>query len=179
MPRSSGYLRRLLYSGLFAALTAVLSFVRIPLPFSAVPVTGQSLGTMMAGLLLGPWPGALSQLIYVLVGAAGMPVFGGMGGPAMLIGPTGGYLLGMIPGAFVTGWLARSSRPVRMTAACLIGGVVVVHLLGVWWLSRVASLDAAAALMTGSIPFWPGDVLKTAAAVGLALRLRRVGLGTD
>jgi len=175
LPGSSAYLRRLLYAAFFAALTAVLSFVRMPLPFSPVPVTAQSLGTMLAGLLLGGWPAALSQLVYVLVGTAGLPVFGGMGGPGILVGPTGGYLVGMIPGAFVTGQLAgSSSHPLRLTVACLLGGVLVVHMTGVWWLSRVGSLDLRAAAMTGSLPFVPGDAVKVLAAVALARRLRGV-----
>ncbi len=175
MQNSSLNLRCLLQVGLFAALTAVLSFVRIPLPFSPVPITGQTLGTMLAGLLLGSWAGALSQLIYVLVGLSGLPVFGGMAGPAVLAGPTGGYLVGMICGAFVVGALrGNTEQALRMFAGCLVGGILVVYIFGVWWLSRVAGLNLTAAVMSGAVPYLPGDVLKSLAAVGLALRLRPI-----
>ena len=87
--------RSLALAGMMAALTAVLAYIRIPLPFSPVPVSAQTLAVMFAGALLGARLGAFSQLVYVLMGAVGLPVFaGGQGGPAVLAGPTGGYLIG-------------------------------------------------------------------------------------
>ena len=94
---------------LFAALIVVLSLVPpIPLPAIPVPVTLQTLGAMLAGAMLGPVRGALACLLYLALAAIGLPVLpGGRGGMGAFLGPTGGFLIGMPIGAFVTGWLAR------------------------------------------------------------------------
>ncbi|MFO8061141.1 MAG: biotin transporter BioY [Bacillota bacterium] len=168
-----GDVRTLLRIGLLAAVTAALSFLRVPLPFSPVPVTGQTLGTMLAGLVLGPRDGALSQLVYVLMGAVGAPIFGGMGGAAVLVGPTGGYLVGMIPGAWLTGEVSRrGSGTVLSLAGCLLGAVAVVYGFGTWRLARVMGIDLRAALVLGALPYLPGDLVKALAAVGIAARMR-------
>ncbi len=165
--------RILLHVALFAAVTTVLSFVRIPIPLSPVPITGQTLGTMMAGLFLGARYGGLSQLVYVLAGLTGMPVFGGAGGFSVLLGPGGGYLVGMIVGAALTGRVAgRSDGAGRMLLSCLIGGVLAVYIPGVLWLSHVTGVPLQGALVAGALPYIPGDVLKCLAAVSAARKLR-------
>lgn len=160
-------------AGLMAALTAVLAYLRIPLPWSPVPVSGQSLAVMLAGALLGPRLGALSQAVYVLLGAVGLPVYaGGMGGLPVLLGPTGGYLLGFIAGAYVTGHLtgtARPPRPARLALALVLGGVVVVYVPGVLQLALVTGMPLRQAVVLGALPFLPGDALKVVAALA-ALR---------
>ena len=101
-------LRPLVLAGLMAGLTAVLSYLRTPLPFTPVPITGQTLGVMLSGLLLGPRWGFAAQLAYLLLGLAGAPVFaGGSAGPAPLLGPTGGFLLSYPLAAGLTGLLVR------------------------------------------------------------------------
>lgn len=168
-----GDVRVLLRIGLLAAITAALSFLRIPLPFSPVPVTGQTLGTMLAGLVLGPRDGAFSQLVYVLLGFAGIPIFGGMGGATVLLGPTGGYLVGMVAGAWVLGLLsAGRERFIPLFGSCLVGGVVVVYGFGVCHLARVMGIDLSAALTLGALPYLPGDIVKAVVAVSIASRVR-------
>ncbi|HHY31773.1 MAG TPA: biotin transporter BioY [Firmicutes bacterium] len=167
---------------LFAALTSVLAFVSIPLPFSPVPVTAQSFGPMLAGLLLRPREAMLSQLLYVLIGAAGLPVFaGGASGFAVLAGATGGYLSGFVVGAGVTSILAllpqrhatpRRLGPAWLVLACLAGGVVVVYGLGVSQLALVTGLTPTKAIVAGALPFIPGDVLKACIAGLVGWRLR-------
>lgn len=163
--------REVAAAGLLAALTAVLAYVRIPVPWSPVPVSGQSLAVMLAGALLGPRLGALSQAVYVLLGAIGLPVYaGGMGGLPVLLGPTGGYLFGFILGAYVTGRLARTGdrpRPARLVAAFVLGGVLAVYVPGVVQLALVTGTSLRQAVVMGALPFLPGDGLKVAVAVVL------------
>lgn len=162
-------------AGLFAALSGVLAQLHIPLPFTPVPITLQTLAPMLAGLLLGPRYGALSQVVYLALGLAGAPVFaGGQGGPGVLLGPTGGYLLGHILGAWLTGRLAAGSwgrRFPRYAVAAAVGGIMGIYAVGVPWLAVILDLPAGAALAAGALPFLPGDIIKVAAAALLAHRL--------
>lgn len=171
-------LRAMLLTALFAALTAVLSFIRIPLPFTPVPVTGQTMATMLAGAILGPYWGTLSQVLYVAMGMVGLPVFaGGTAGPGVLVGPTGGYLVGFIAGAWVIGTLLPVKHAVgnvRMFLALFTGGVLVVYLFGIPWLAAVAGLSFRQAVLVGALPFLPGDVLKVVAATIMLPRLWRL-----
>ena len=102
-----------IYAAMFAALIAVLGLISIPLPFSPVPVSGQSLGIMLAGSILTAKQAAFSVLTFVLIGAAGVPVFSGLaGGLGVVIGPRGGYYLGFLIGAIVIALLrGQSSNP--------------------------------------------------------------------
>lgn len=175
--------RDLALMAMFAAVTAVLAYVRIPLPFSPVPITGQTFGLMLAGLLLGPRLAALSQAVYLLMGLVGLPVFaGGMAGPGVLAGPTGGYLWAHVPGAYIVGLVAGSRRELsaaRAVTAAAAGGIVAVYVLGVWQLGAVTGMDWRAALAAGALPFLPGDALKAAAAAVVGRRLTAaLGRGT-
>jgi len=165
-------------ASLLGGLTSALAFLVIPLPFSPVPITGQSFGVMLSGLLLGPFYGALSMLIYLAMGCAGFPVFaGGRSGLGTLLGPSGGYLWGFIAGAFVTGLVARLSpgegAPSRWhglvtLCATFLGGIVTVHLFGVTYLAINTGRTLGEALFLGTLPFLPGDVLKALAATMVA-----------
>jgi len=169
---------------MLAAVTSVLAYVRIPLPMSPVPITGQTFGLMLAGLLLGPRLGALSQLVYLLMGLAGLPVFaGGQAGLGVLLGPTGGYLWGHVAGAYVAGLVAGGGARLpqrarkgsigfgRSLLGAVLGGIVAVYVLGVLQLAAVTGMGWQAALMAGAVPFLPGDALKAAAAAAVAVRL--------
>ncbi|MFO7942226.1 MAG: biotin transporter BioY [Bacillota bacterium] len=163
---------RLARIALMVAATATLSFVRIPLPFSPVPITGQTLGTMLAGVLLGASDGALSQAVYVFLGVAGLPLFGGFAGPGVLLGPTGGYLVGLIGGAWITGWLSdRGEGAPFILAGCFLGGVVAVYVPGILWLSHITRMGLAGAFLAGALPYLPGDLLKVLATYLMAARL--------
>ncbi len=170
--------RDLVMVALMASATSVLAYVRIPLPFTPVPVTGQTFGVMLAGALLGPRLGALSMVVYVLLGAVGVPVFAGAeAGPGALAGPTGGYLFGFIVGSFVTGLLVERcprSSTWYYFLAITAGGIIVVYTLGVAQLMAVTGLGLAEALWAGAVPFLPGDLLKAAVASTIAPRLKRV-----
>ena len=164
------------YAAMFAAVTAVLGFVSIPLPFSPVPVSGQSLGIMLAGSILTARQAAFSVLTFVLIGAAGVPVFSGMtGGLGVVLGPRGGYYLGFFVGAIVITLLRGQNNNLwRLIPANLAGGIVVVYIFGVAWLSHVTGMGLEKALMAGALPFIPGDLLKVFAAsfIGAAVNKR-------
>jgi biotin transport system substrate-specific component len=162
---------------LMAAVTAVAAQITIPLPFSPVPFTMQVLAVLLSGMLLGARNGALSQLVYVLVGAAGAPVFAGFsGGLGVIFGPTGGYLLSYPLAAalagLAAGTVARASRRRALLAGFLWGcaGLAAIYAVGATWLAAVTGLPPLAALAQGVLPFVPLDLVKTglAAAVGTA-----------
>jgi len=147
-------------------LIALSAQVAILLPFSPVPVTGQTLAVLLVGALLGSRRGSLAVLTYVLQGLAGLPVFaGGAFGLARLLGPTGGYLVGFVAAAFLVGLLAERGwdRRVSTTAAAMTLGNLVIYATGALWLAAfVGGLDQALAM--GVAPFIPGDLLKIGAA---------------
>lgn len=159
---------------LFAALIIVLGTVLVPLP-GGVPITGQTLGVMLAGLVLGARRAPFAILIVLAVAAVGLPVLaGGRGGLGVFVGPTAGYLLGWVVGAMVIGAIAHSGRFTwwRAGAATLIGGILVVYLFGIpvqAWVTGVP-LDLTA---LSSLAFLPGDLIKAALATVLAVALRR------
>lgn len=167
-----------IYAAMFAALTAVLGLISIPLPFSPVPVSGQSLGIMLAGSILTIRQAGFSVLTFVLIGAVGVPVFSGLtGGLGVVIGPRGGYYLGFLVGAMVIGLLrGKRDNPWRLALANLVGGVVVVYLFGVAWLSFVTGMGLEKAVMAGALPFIPGDLFKVFAAtfIGTAINKRLI-----
>lgn len=140
-----------------AALTALAARIAIPLPGTAVPFTLQVVAVMLTGVLLGSRGGAASQLLYLAVGLAGVPVFAAGGGAAYLFGPTGGYLLAFPVAAAVAGQFATDDR-VSVRALGLVLSVAVIHLGGMAWLSVIAGREVAFA--TGVAPFLAGDVLK-------------------
>ncbi len=160
---------------LFAALAAVLALVTIPLPFSPVPVTGQTLALMLAGVLLSPRHATLSMTIYILLGAAGAPVFaGGTGGLTALLGPAGGYLAGFIPGAAIIAFLRGNNRLPRLAAAVFCGGMLAVYIPGTLWLSHVTGMGLVSAFTVGTLPYVPGDLAKLLVATSCGVRLRHL-----
>ncbi|NLB73307.1 MAG: biotin transporter BioY [Firmicutes bacterium] len=174
--------RNLTRVAMFTALMCVLAYVFLQLPISPVAISAQTFGVMLAGLVLEPNLAALSQALYVLLGALGLPVFaGGASGIGILIGPKGGYLWGFIVGAYVTAAMIQKSEkngkpiPLLMLAfASLIGGVIVVYAIGVLQLAVVAELPFRTAFAVGVLPFIPGDLAKVITASLIARRLRSV-----
>lgn len=145
-------------------LTALAAQISIRLPFSQVPVTGQTLAVLLVGALLGSRRGALSMIAYLTQGLLDLPVFaGGMSGVAYALGPTGGYLIGFVGAAWVTGRLAERGwdRHVLSTALAMAIGNLVLYAFGLAWLSIYVGKNA---LALGVLPVLPGDVLKLALA---------------
>lgn len=161
---------------IFAALITVLGTVSVPLP-GGVPVTAQTLAVMLAGTVLGARKAPLAVLIVLALAAAGLPVLsGGRGGIGVFMGPTAGYLVGWVLGAFVIGLIAhRQNRPPRwgrVAAGTLIGGIAVIYLFGVPVQALVTGVDPVITLVS-SAAFLPGDLLKVALATALTLALHR------
>src|SRR5881397_85273 len=153
-----------------AALVAVAAQVSIPLPGTPVPLTLQPLAVLLVGGLLGPALGAASMILYLALGAAGLPVFTpyGLPGLARLIGPTGGYLLAYPVAASAVGKIAGDGRRVARLALGLLTGLALIHLGGLAQL-LILTGSAASALRLGTLPFVIGDLLK----LGIALLVLR------
>lgn len=158
----------------FAALIIVLGMVTIPLP-GGVPITGQTLGVMLAGLVLGARRAPLAVLLVLALAAVGLPVLaGGRGGLGVFVGPTAGFLIGWIAATIVIGLIAYSGRFTwwRAAIAVVVGGIGAVYLFGVPVLAFVTGADLGGTALS-SLVFLPGDLLKATAAVALAVALRR------
>ncbi|UMZ74593.1 biotin transporter BioY [Natranaerofaba carboxydovora] len=159
-------IKDLVLMALFAALTGVLSFIYIPIPFSPVPVTAQTVSPMLAGVLLGPKKAAMSQLVYIFLGVVGLPIFAGFrSGPAVLFGESGGYLVGFVVGSYVIGLIyqllnERCNSIISSTLSIITGGIFVVYFFGVLWLMFVLELGLNEAIMAGVVPYLIGDVFK-------------------
>jgi biotin transport system substrate-specific component len=150
------------------ALLALSAQVAVPIPLSPVPVTGQTFAVLLAGAALGRARGAAAVLAYLAEGAAGLPVFaGGVAGPAALLGPTGGYLLGFLPAAWICGALAERGwdRHLPGTLAAMAAGDLAIFALGVPWLARFVGLENAFTL--GVAPFLVGNVAKIVLAASV------------
>jgi len=172
--QASSDIRKMVFTSLFAALTAVGAYIEIPLPFSPVPLTLQVFFVLLAGSMLKSKWGGMSILVYLLLGIAGLPVFSGGGsGLGFLLGPTGGYLIGFVPAAYLIGWLLEAAekhgKPGILTYALSMGaGVLVLYTCGTVQLMFVAELGLKAALLLGALPFIPGEIIKTTVAAYIA-----------
>ncbi len=156
-------------------LIALFAPITIHLPFTPVPIATQGHVVLVLAALLGSKRGALAVLTYLFQGAVNLPVFaGGVGGLAALFGPTGGYLLGYVAAAFVTGYLVerRSERKSLSVFAAMGLGNLVIYLFGLPWLARFCGWENA--LLLGLAPFVIGDLLKLVAGTKLLQKLNRV-----
>ena len=165
--------RDLTASAVFAVLTSIGGWILIPLPVTPVPFTLQVFFVLLSGAILGGRLGALAQMIYLLLGLVGLPVFAGGGsGPGVLVGPTGGYLFGFVAGAYVTGKITQTKRSTHLVwmIFATLSGLFPIYLLGEigLWMWLRSSLPIL--LMAGVIPFLPGDVIKAILAGYIASR---------
>ncbi len=176
--------KELALCGLFTALTAVGAFLKIPTPL--VPVTTQLFFTTLAGLFLGGKKGALSVLVYVLLGLCGLPVFTQGGGPMYVLQPSFGYLLGFVVGAFVTGSLAENGKKTmgRFLWASLCG-LVVVYVMGAAYVYGISVMVLQTPLSMGPflvscflVPL-PGNFALALLGAWIAKRLRPVVLASQ
>jgi len=156
---------------MFAVLTAAGAFVVIP--FFPAPITLQNLFTFLAGMVLGPAAGFLSQLTYITMGAAGLPVFAAGGsGIGYLMGPTGGYIIGFAPAAWVCGLFSRRGA----VTAGMVVAMLIIYLFGVLQMKFVMELTFFQAFIIGAAPFIPGDILKMVVAYGIYRKLKSAGV---
>jgi biotin transport system substrate-specific component len=162
-------------------LLALCAHIFIPLPFTPVPITGQTFGVLLVAVLLGARRSAIALVLYLLEGLAGLPVFQPLGipGPARFLGPTAGYLVAYPFAAFVTGWLVERGATVTLpralksqpTGAPLVGallcGETIIFLGGCTWLALGMNLGWPLAFQGGAVPFVPGEIIKMALIVAL------------
>jgi biotin transport system substrate-specific component len=142
-------------------LIAASAQLTLRLPFSPVPITGQTFAVLVVGALLGSRRGVLAVAAYLLEGAAGLPIFsGGTAGVAVLVGPTGGYLAGFAAAAWVVGKLAERGldRSFGLAVLVFLGGTAVIYLAGVSWLATFLGWEKA--VQAGLLPFVWGDLFK-------------------
>lgn len=147
---------------LFVALCAQISF---HIPFNLVPITGQTFGVLLVGLLLGSTRGSLAIMTYLAEGSAGLPFFaGGASGFPYMIGPTGGYLLGFVLATFIVGKLAETGWDKKVITAIpvMVLGTAVIFASGLLWLTKFVGSENV--LVMGFYPFIPGALLKIAIA---------------
>lgn len=187
----------LVLCGVFAALMAVCSFITIPLGFTPIPINLATLGVFLTGGILGKKYGSISLIVYILLGAVGIPVFAGFkGGLGVLAGPTGGYIIGYLAAAFLTGLLVEiafrktsggaesgsrsktsgtaKSRTLRLVGIILsmIIGLAACYALGTAWFMISTGTGFGAAMVSCVIPFLPGDAVKIVAGALLVQKLR-------
>ncbi len=167
-------LKGMILAAMFAALTGILTQIQFQVPLSPVPINLALFSVYLAGALLGPRYGTLSMVVYVLLGAVGLPVFSNFtGGLHKLVGPTGGYIAGYVLCAFLVGLLSRKwNFYFVMLSAAMLVGLAACYALGTAWFMIATKNSLAASLGMCVIPFLPGDAFKIIAAVLLAGRLR-------
>ncbi len=168
-------IRQMTLISLFAALTAVGAFISIPL--YPVPLTLQTLFTLLAAMTLGSDMAASSQIIYVFLGIIGLPVFAGFkAGIGILFGPTGGFLFGFIISAYVIGKIIEVKKEKNFFYYFLAGlsGMIIIYITGITQLSLVTGIGIKRALLIGALPFLPGDILKIIAASFIASKLKLI-----
>ena len=162
--------KQMVLIALMTAVTCVLGPLSIPLPFSPVPISLTNFAIFLAIFVLGMKNGTISFIIYLLLGAVGVPVFSSFrGGFQVLAGPTGGYLIGFIFLALIMGFaLDHFDRKLVPTIIGMIIGMAVCYAFGTVWLAKLLSLSFKEGLMMGVIPYLPGDAAKIiiAAIVG-------------
>ncbi len=173
----------LILCGLFAALTAICSFITIPLGFTPVPINLGTFGVFLTGGLLGKKYGCISILVYILLGIAGIPVFSGFrAGLSVLAGPTGGYIAGYLLAVFIIGLLTdkmssdskRKSAAIIKYALCMTLGLVACYTAGTLWFMYSCHVPFTAAFISCVLPFIAGDITKITAAVILVTRLKKL-----
>jgi biotin transport system substrate-specific component len=171
-------------------LLVLCAHIVIPLPWTPVPITGQTFGVLLVAVLLGARRGAITLILYLLEGAAGLPVFQPLvlPGLARFAGPTAGYLFSYPIAAFVAGWLVERGAKIRDSreggsrvaglslVAALILGEAIIFACGCGWLALFLGMGWSVALTQGALPFVPGEIIKmaliVAAAGGLQLARR-------
>lgn len=158
----SGLMKEVLQILGFSAIVGLTAQIAIPLPFTPVPITCQTLGVLLTGAVLGSVRAPLSLLSYLGIGALGVPVFARTGGPA-----TWGYLVGFVLASFAVGWLAERGwdRTFRRSLLAMLAGNIVLYIPGLFWLATFVGADKAIPL--GLLPFIPGDVVKLLVAAAV------------
>lgn len=167
--------------GVMTAVICIMGPLSLTLPVSPVPISLGTLAIYFVPYVLGMKRGTISCCIYLLIGLVGLPVFTGFsGGPAKLLGPTGGYLIGYIFMALICGFVIDRTNKMPICFLGMVLATAVLYLFGTVWLAYQAGMAFREALMAGVIPFIPGDLAKIVIAMiagpQIKKRLKRAGL---
>lgn len=171
--------KKIVFTALFAALTAVCGFISIPVPGTPIPIVLQNMLVVLTGLMLGPVWGVCATLLFLLAGALGLPVFsGGTGGIARLMGPTGGFLYGYALATLAAGTIAQRPRYGRKDSAirlivATVSGFVVMYVPGVIHFMRVIDKTFGQTMALCVVPYIPGDTVKAVLAILISAKLRK------
>ncbi|RDY25225.1 biotin transporter BioY [Romboutsia weinsteinii] len=168
----------LIMCSIFASIAAILSQISIPLPFTTVPLTMQLFAVALSGLVLGAKRGFISQIIYILIGAVGMPVFAQMtGGLNIMVGPTGGFIIGFPFMVYIIGYFRERFESNIMTVIGLIIGLIIDYLIGTLMFCFITKMTFMQGIMACVAPFVIVDFIKLGLAMVLGNRLiKRVGV---
>lgn len=161
---------------IIALMTAILCILSpISIPISTVPISMGTFAVYLCAAILGPKNGVICVLIYILLGAVGLPVYaGGAAGVGIIAGPTGGYLIGFLLIAFFTGWFSyHFTKKLVMLFLGMIIGTLLCYLIGTAWLGFSLHLGVWEALMAGVMPFIPADILKMIACAAISIPIKK------
>ena len=156
---------------IFACLTGLMAQIKIALPFTPVPVTGQVFAVLLSGIFLGGYFGGLSQIFYLSLGTLGLPWFASING---LMGITGGYLIGFVPASFVIGWLTRKFNFIRrfhFQLLLMFIGVIIIYAFGSVQFALLMKTSFAQTMKLAVFPFIPADLMKAAIAACISASL--------
>ena len=174
-------INELVLCSMFSAITAILSQIYIPLPFTTVPVTLQIFAVALTGIILGAKKGFISVGIYIVLGAIGMPVFAGMtGGLGILLGPTGGFLIACPIMAFIIGYASERYLSCANIIIFMIVGLIIVYLMGTLMFALISKTSIYHSFLLCVVPFIFVDILKLilATSVGISI-LKRLNLKSN
>ncbi|MDR0301651.1 MAG: biotin transporter BioY [Treponema sp.] len=173
---------RYVFAAAFAAMIAVSGFFIVPLP-GGIPVVLKNMFVVLSGTVLGSFYGGLAVIIFIIAGLIGIPVFVIPGGPGVFLTPLGGYIAGYFVASLCAGLICglpkiseKKVRPLFLTRLCLASflGFAIIDLCGALYLMYLNSISFKMAVVAGIVPFIPGDLLKFALSVPLALSLRPI-----
>jgi biotin transport system substrate-specific component len=167
--------KNIILGSLFAALTAIFSQISIPLTFTPVPINLATVAVFIAGGLLGAKLGAISQLVYVIIGAIGVPVFANFtGGFGIVVGPTGGYIAGYIIAAIIVGVIVKKLGNSIYSYIVSMGvGIIGCYFIGTAWFMYLTQSGLIEALLMCVVPFLIGDILKIILSALLVKKLKK------
>ena len=169
--------KNLVIIGIMTAITCILGPLSIAIPISPVPISFTTLAIFFSAIILGWKKGAISCLIYLLIGLVGLPVFSGFSaGPTKLLGMTGGYLISFVFMALITGFFAEKFKnKIHMYVLGMVIGTILTYTIGTAWLAYLSGMSLSAALFAGVIPYIPGDIAKIIiAAINAPIIKRRL-----
>lgn len=163
------WVKKLGLSLCFAGITGIFAQIRIPLPWTPVPVTGQVFAVLLSGILLGSFYGGMSMVFYLALGALGIPWFAGLRS-GLMPGPTLGYLIGFVPAAIFVGFFAHKNRHLIEQILIMLLGILIIYFIGGLNFAVVMKANFSATLKMAVLPFIPFDLAK-AILVGFVSRL--------